>query len=452
MKACELRAEHAKLIDEQRELAEKVGKEKRPFTAEEQKRSDEIFSRTTELSKSISSIERFEAGERATEADYRRISEPLPHEVANGKHKYSVSRAILKVAGREKLDGLEGETSQEIAKRVGKNPQGFFVPQRMPMSFNEDPTRLANGDRVRGIHAKQVEHRIDDTTAGTGAVLTRWDTTWIEYLRALMVLNQLGPKVLTDMHGNFALPRQSGIGTLSWVAESAAVSTTAQTIDQVLFTPKTAGAFTDMSRRFLEQLSIDAEQFVREDLAAILARGIETAVYAGTGSPQPQGILGTAGVGNIGSGTNGDAPTWTLICQMEEALAKANVPLNANIGMVMTPQARATLKLTPKQMSGQTSYFPVALWGDDNTVNGYPAYATNLMPSNLTKGTGTSLSSMILANWSEAILAFWSGMDVLVDPYTGGPAGTIRIVVLQDLDFEVRHAASFCINNDLITQ
>ena len=39
----------------------------------------------------------------------------------------------------------------------------------------------------------------------------------------------------------------------------------------------------------------------------------------------------------------------------------------------------------------------------------------------------------------EAILAFWSGMDVLVDPYTGGPAGTIRIVVLQDCDFEFRH-------------
>lgn len=450
MKACELRAEHAKLIDEQRELAEKVGKEKRPFTAEEQARSDEIFSRTVDLAKSISSIERFEAGQKVTEADARRISEPLPHEVASAKHQYSISRAVLKVANKQQLDGLEGETSAEIAKRIGKSPQGFFMPQRMRMALNEQP-RDYYGKPIRGIRAREVEQRIDDTTAGTGAVLTRWDTTWIEYLRAQMVLNQLGPRTLTDMHGNFALPRQSGIGTLSWVAESSSVSTTAQTIDQVLFTPKTAGAFTDMSRRFLEQLSIDVEQFVREDLAAIMARGIETAAYNGSGTPQPQGILGLSGVGNVSSGANGGAPTWSLTVQLEEALMKANVPLNANIGMVMTPQAKATYKLTPKQMSGQTSYFPKAIWDDDNTVNGYPAYATNLMPSNLTKGTGTSLSSAILGNWSEAILAYWSGMDVLVDPYTGGPAGTIRIVVLQDLDFQARHAASFVTVNDMVT-
>lgn len=453
MKACELRAEHAKLIDEQRELAEKVGAEKRAFTADEQKRSDEIFAKTTELAKSISSIERFEAGRDVTERDARRISDPLPHEVAGNKHQYKLSRAISLLANKRALDGLEGEVSQEIAKRIGKSPQGFFMPQRMRMSFTEDPSRdWHTGRPYRGIHAQKVEQRIDDTTAGTGAVLTRWDTTWIEYLRSMMVLNQLGPKTLTDMHGNFALPRQSGIGTVSWVAESSSVSTTAQTIDQVLFTPRTAGAYTDMSRRFLEQLSIDAEQFVREDLAAILARGIESAVYNGTGSPQPQGILGLSGVGNVPLGTNGAAPTWTSIVQLEETLLKANVPMNANIGLVMTPQAKATLKLTPKQMSGQTSYVPVALWEDGDKVNSYPAYATNLMPSNLTKSSGSNLSSVIMGNWSEAILAYWSGLDVLVDPYTGGPAGTVRIVVLQDLDFETRHPASFVTINDMITQ
>ena len=74
------------------------------------------------------------------------------------------------------------------------------------------------------------------------------------------------------------------------------------------------------------------------------------------------------------------------------------------------------------------------------------------MPSNLTKGSRiATCRAVIFANWMDAMLAFWSGMDVLVDPYTGGPAGTLRIVVLQDCDFEIRHAASFAYGNDMIT-
>jgi HK97 family phage major capsid protein len=443
-KACELRAQRAAIYDQARDLGERAAGEKREFTAEERSQMDGWLGQMDGLAQDISRLERLEAHERVTEADARRVSDPLPHQV-DPKHQYSLCRAILGAASG-KLDGLEGETSAEIAKRVGKKPQGFFMPTDMRMGFETHRNFRVGG---RSFHAGSVERRIDDTTAGSGAVLTRWDTTWIEYLRARMVLTQLGIRTFNDMHGNFQIPRQNGIGTVSWVAESASVSSTGQTIDQVLFQPKTVGAYTDMSRRFLEQLSIDAETFVREDLAAILARGIESAVYNGTGAPQPTGILQQSGLTVIGLGTNGGSPTYAAMVQLEEALGKANADLG-NLAYVTTPAAKGTLKLVPVQGTGQTSNFPVFVWAN-NQVNEYPAYATNLIPSNLTKGTGSNLSAMIFGNWQDAALAFWSGMDVLVDPYTGGPAGTIRIVVLQDCDFEVRHVASFAAINDMIT-
>lgn len=455
MKACELRQKRAKIYDQARDLGERAATEKRDFTGDERTSMDQWLAEMDILAADISRIERLESHAKETETQWRnnvkRISEPLPHEIAGEKHEYKISRAIMGAADG-KLDGLEREVSDEISLRIGKKPVGplgFFMPSRMRMKWETHPNFRVGGQR---LVPHQVERRIDDTTAGAGAVLTRWDTTWIEFLRARMVLNQLGVRVMTDMHGNFQMPAQTGIGTVSWVAESSSVSSTGQTIGQVLFQPKTVGAYTDMSRRFLEQLSIDPELFVREDLAAILSRGIESAVYNGTGAPQPTGILQNSAITNIVAlGTNGGYPTWQAACQLEELLGKGNADMG-NLAYVTTPAGKGTMKQTPIQGISQTSYYPLFLWDkDSNEVNGYPHYSTNLLPSNLTKGSGSNLSAWIFANWSDAVLAFWSGMDVLVDPYTGGPAGTIRIVVLQDCDFEIRHAASFAYANDMTT-
>jgi HK97 family phage major capsid protein len=452
MKACELRAKHAVLIDEQTELAKRCEAEKRAFTPDEQVRSNIVFEEAKKIAETISSIERFEANERMTNADRTRAGKPLPNEIEEmrgNKYPYSLARAAVCLHEKRAVDGLEGECSAEIAKRIGKTPLGFYMPTNVRMRWETHPNYRVGGERL--FNTSQIERRIDDTTAGAGAVLTRWDTTWIEYLRAKQVLNQLGVTYMTEMHGNFALPRQSGIGTVTWVAESTSVGSTGQTVDQVLCTPKTVGAYTDQSRRFLEQLSINPEMFVRNDLSNILSRGIETAVYNGTGAPQPTGILQAAGITQIiALGTNGGNPSYQAAVQLEEQLGKANADVG-NMAYLTTAAGKATMKMTPKQGLSQTTYVPEFLWEKGGIINEYPAYSTNLVPSNLTKGSGTALSAWLFANWMEAILAFWTGMDVLVDPYTGGPAGTIRIVVLQDCDFEYRHANSFAYCNDMIT-
>jgi HK97 family phage major capsid protein len=444
-KTSELRQQRATVADQAREITERAAKEKRELTADERTQLDAHIVNLDNLVADISRLERLDAHSKIKSPEdfdrsLKRMSEPLPCDLPENKGKYNLCRALLRMAD-DKLDGLEGETAQEISLRIGKKSSGhgFFMPSNLRMNWQTHPNyRVGGRPLISGY-----ERRIDDTTAGAGAVLTRWDTTWIEYLRARMVLNQLGIRTLTDMHGNFQMPAQTGIGTVSWVAESTGVATTAQTIGQVLFQPKTVGAYTDMSRRFLEQLSIDAELFVREDLAAILARGIETAVYNGTGSPQPTGIMQNSAVTQVVSiGTNGGYPAISNFIELEELLGKANADMG-NLAYVTTPAVKGTLKQTPIQYQSQTSYVPVPIWGKDDQVNNYPIYSTNLMPSNLTKGSGSSLSAVIFANWMDAVLAFWSGVDVLVDPYTGGSAGTLRVILLQDCDFELRHAASF---------
>jgi len=43
------------------------------------------------------------------------------------------------------------------------------------------------------------------------------------------------------------------------------------------------------------------------------------------------------------------------------------------------------------------------------------------------------------------IAAFWSGLDITVDPYAMSKSGSVRIVALQDVDFGVKQPTAFCL-------
>jgi HK97 family phage major capsid protein len=82
---------------------------------------------------------------------------------------------------------------------------------------------------------------------------------------------------------------------------------------------------------------------------------------------------------------------------------------------------------------------------------GYQMVSTNQVPSDLTKGVGTGLSAEIFGNFNDLILAEWSGIDLLVDPYTASNTGTTRVTAFFDVDVGVRHASSFAAIKDMVT-
>jgi len=216
----------------------------------------------------------------------------------------------------------------------------------------------------------------------------------------------------------------------------------------VALTPKTAGAYVDYSRRLLLQSSISVEAFVRLDIARTIALMIDLGAIAGTGaSNQPRGILNTAGIGSVAGGTNGLAPTWDHLVDLESAVANANAPTGA-LGYLTNTKVRGKLKKT--QMFSGTNGIPV--WGTDGQLNGARAEVSNQVPSNLTKGTSNGVcSAIIYGNWSDLIIALWGGLDIMLDPYAGSTAGTKRVVALQDVDVSVRYAASFSSMQDALT-
>ena len=325
---------------------------------------------------------------------------------------FSVLRAIDYLAdphsrAKREAAAFEIEASEAAAAKLGRASKGITLPNEV---FQRDLKTTPD-------------------TAGGNLVQTDLDAAnFIDLLRNQSVIAQTGSTTLTGLQGNLSIPRQGGAGTAYWVAESASVTESNQTIEQVNMTPRSLGAMTDISRKLLLQSSIDVENMVRNDLARVIALEIDRAALYGSGaSSEPLGLHNTTGIGTE-SITSND-PTFAQAVAMESDVAVANA-LTGSLAYVTRANIRGNMKVKAKD-SGSGLF----LWTGDDTVNGYPAYMSNQVEA----------GDVWFGNWSDLIVGYWSGLDLQVDPYTGGASGTVRVRVLQDVDVAVRHAASFCL-------
>jgi HK97 family phage major capsid protein len=302
---------------------------------------------------------------------------------------------------------------------------------------------------MAGGRVGQRDLLVGTPTAGGNLVATELlGSSFIDILVNAMKVMSMGTTILTDLQGNIAIPRATAGSTGYWVAENGGSTESQQAFDQVSLTPKTCGAFVDYSRRLLLQSSIAVEAFVRMDIARTLALLIDLAAINGSGaSNQPRGILNTVGIGSVAGGTNGLAPTWDNVVDLESAVANTNA-LTGSLGYLTNTRVRGRLKRT--QMFASTNGMPI--WGLDGTLNGYRSEVSNQVPNTLTKGTSSGVCSAILfGNWADLLIGMWGGLDMMVDPYTGAVAGTKRVVALQDVDVTVRYVSSFAAMADALT-
>ena len=327
---------------------------------------------------------------------------------------------------------FERECSDAYASVAGRAAQGFYVPLEVQKRDLVVGTASAGGNTVS-----------TDLLAAN----------FIDLLRNRMLVMKMGAQLLSGLTGNIAIPRQTGGATAYWVAESGAPTESQQAFDQVAMTPKTVGAFTDISRKLLLQSSIDVEAFVRRDLATVLALELDRAAIAGSGaSNQPTGILSTSGIGDVAGGTNGAAPTWANIVELWSDVAVAN----ADFGQTgILTNAKAIGKLMNTLKSAGVAGYIIENFPDANgftSAGGLRVGCSNQVPSNLVKGSsGSVCSALIQGNWNDLIIGNWGTLDLMVDPYTGSTSGTVRVVALQDADIAVRHPESFSAMKDALT-
>ena len=347
------------------------------------------------------------------------------------KREYSLMKAIRE-AGTTGLTGLEKEVSEEIASRTGKSARGFYMPTNLEFAQRDQTV----GTNSQGGFLKPTDHMGNE---------------FIEALKAKTVIGQAGARVMQGLKGDVAIPKLSAeVSNIAFVAENSAPSEGAGTFAQVTMSPKTCAAFLDVSRKLMMQSDPSVEAILRNDIIASFARKIDEVAIEGGASNEPSGVLDNVSGNNIiAMGTNGAALTYAKVVDMVEAVESDNAILNdASVKFLGNPKVTANLRTTGKQASGVEGNF---ILGQDGKILGYDYLSSTLVPSDLSKGTGSNLSALLFGDFSQLMLGFYSGVDVIVDPYTGSSAGTTRLAFFQDLDVALRHDESFSVIKDIVT-
>lgn len=320
--------------------------------------------------------------------------------------------------GRDSIDvGPAVEYSQEIARRSGRPANGIYMPHAALST--------------RGLS-------VGTATAGGNTVATNLlSNSFIDMLRPRAKVLQAGAMTLEGLTGNVAIPRQTAASTAYWINEDEHIPASQGAFDQVQMTPRTAAAFTNISRKLLLQSSIQVQDFVSSDLMATIGLAIDAACINGLGSAQPTGILQTTGVQT--QTIAGAKPTWAELVSM---YTKCAADSGEGVAFMVTSKTRADLQQVEKSSgSGVFVWDAPKEAGTDGSIGGTRAFVSNNLPQTL--GAGTNQHALIAGVWSDLIIGLWGAVDLLVDPYSNATSGSLRITAFQDLDVCIRHPERF---------
>jgi HK97 family phage major capsid protein len=177
----------------------------------------------------------------------------------------------------------------------------------------------------------------------------------------------------------------------------------------------------------LANSSLSIETLVRNDLAAGIGKIVDTGALDGSGSSgQPTGINNFSGVNSVTLATT-KTPTWAETVEMESLVLADNVPFNRP-AYLTTSGIVGNLKVTAKATNQA-----IFIMDDEGRVNGHPVVISNAVTS----------TYIYFGMWTDMLIGFFGGLDILVDPYTGSANNLTRIRATQFADVTLRHGQSF---------
>ena len=402
----ELKALRAKNYEEHVALVEGTDRDGRLMTDAEEQRAAWLVGEVEALDKKIkhradheTMVARMAGGEAVGKSEQREI------ERVHGR--FSLSRAVMQAANGRSLEGAEAEWAQEAQREM--RAQGLQSVGQVAI-----PSKAL-------FRAGAADNFQADSGDGNGFVATNVPGA-IEALRAPSVIELLGTTTLQGMTGNLKFPRVSVKAAATLEGEVDANAAAGLEMDELTLSPQRASAKTTYSKQLLLQGGAAVDLVIAQELQAAMNAIIDTTAFD---------TLDGATINN--QSTDG---TTTLTAAIAVAMESAVLAAGGNLAAaryVMSPSAYKFAK-NLAQVASVSALYDLA----SNTFNGYPAVATPYLVD-----ASSGVGQMLFGNFQQGcILAYFGGIDLLVDPYSA--AGTAQIVlhVNRFFDFDVRQAGA----------
>jgi len=383
-----------------------------------------------------------------------------------------INNQLLHMDNAEKVKSADAGESKEIKSHFNSFAQVVkSVVSNKPDSMLYNMTQDARKEAEQAGVQLQSERSIvlsptqlnaimnatlttDTGGSGGGNALPTEERGYIEKLRDRLVLNGLQAQFLPGLRGKIDYTAEVNTATATWEGENDAIAESTATFTKRQLDAKRLGVLLPVSNQWLAQDASVYDSMIERQLLNAAAEKIENAAIAGTGSNgQPTGILASGatelfagGAAADGTNANGAALIFDDIIALEKAVAVNNADVGS-LGYLTNAKVRGALKTTKIDAgSGLMIWNPTV--GD--SLNGYNAATTNLVPSNLTKGGASDLSAIIFGNFRDLIIGQWGGIELLVDPYTNATTGITRMIINHYVDVLVSRPESFAFIDDVV--
>ena len=398
----EMKALRSKNYEEHVSLIENTETEGRELTNEEEARADYLEGEVTRLD---NKIKRRAAHEEmiARQANFAGTSVSETKEMDKINRSFSLSRAVETVSLGKGLEGAEAEWAQEARSEM----QARGLQMTGQIGIPEAALLRAGG-------ADNFQAGSGD---GSGYVPTNVPGV-IEALRAPTMIEQLGATTIHGATGNLKFPRVSVKAIATEETEVSADANSTMEMDELELSPIRVANKTLFSKQLILQGGNQVDTLIARELTAGINETIDKAAFA-----KAAAATQTAGAGA--------ALTPAMLFELEKDVLAAGGNF-ANCKWAMSPTGwkvsrdLATVDSINAFWSGQS-------------FDGFPAVAT----PNLVDGTADA-GDICFGDWAQGlVLAYFGGLDLLVDPYSNAGTAQIALHLNKFYDVDVRQAGAF---------
>lgn len=422
----DLRSDIASKRSEMKAIFDKAVQENRSRTAEETTKWGALKAEAEALETELRDLEEQDRINRAAAAP---VNAPNVITEKKDMSSFSIMRGIRLMYEKKPLDGAEKEVHDlavEEARANGIAVEGFAVPAFIP--------KEKRGQTVTGqTSATGDQGGLAVQTEINGLIEALWEKNF---------LSEVGATRLAGLVGNQKFIVESTKVTAQEKTEIAELTDDEILFDDIDMSPNRRGISVPVSKQSIIQMSLDVQKLVmnsiRKGLNKKLNQDAMTAILAAITTPNGNLVLLDA---------NGADPDYNAMVDLETIVANNNAE---KVAMKYLTNTKVRGKLKKTQRFATTNGDPV--WEKGNEVNGYPAVVSNIVPSNLTKGSAAAIcSAIVFGSFEDVYVGMWGGMDFVVDPYTLAKKHSIQITANMFWDVEIARALSFAGIKDALT-
>lgn len=306
---------------------------------------------------------------------------------------FSLLKTVRSISKNQPLDELTNavvEQGKSEMRKAGLSAQGQLV-----IPTNE----------VRAIHS---------VTADGESVVATDVFDILTPLRAKNVLAQAGATIYSNLTSDVKIPIMSK-SNVTFEDENGEAKDGAGAFNYLKLTPHRLTAYVDISKELLAQDSVDVENAIRTDLVNAINSKLEEAFLSDfSGSTvQPKGVFA------IVKPDSAVTKDFATLVANEAKVEDANI-LNEPC-YILSNKAKAALRAMAKGAKSTELVY------ENGEVDGAKAYNTSNVPA----------FNYLFGDMSSLVIGTWSGLDLIVDPYTQAARGAVRLVVNMYVDFGV---------------